>query len=195
MKKMDATTMSADQLISRYGIRDGEDYGRPGTIVPTYTINVKDDGQTAVLAAIKAAKPEIIKIFVAKKAAKEEESRKRAERQAKIDAIPGLREIRDAQNAQADYRYRFNRSFEGKYAVGGMGVGPRPDVDVDALKAQYPTAAAYLRMEEKANSDNYELSWIGNKAIDALLGGMDYAAALGQMDTDVEAFTNRHMWD
>lgn len=196
MVKMDAKVMTAEQLIKRYGIRDGADYGHPGTIVLTYRYNVTGDGQATVIAAIKAKKPEIKAIFAAKKAAKEEAWKREAERQAKIDALPGLREILEAQEALADYRARFNRSFDGEYAVGGMGVGPRPTTDIAALRRKYPAATAYLRADGYANKTNWRMAEIGAAARERIINNPgDYAAAIKEMEDALAAYAAQHMWD
>lgn len=185
--------MTIEELIARYNIRDGADYGQNGQVLVANARQAKADGVAKVKGEIAARKPEIL---AALKSRKDAEKCAAEERQAKIDAIPGLKEIRAAREAAANYRYNFRRSFEGEYAVGGMGVGSRPNVDLKALRTQYPIADAYLRAEAKAESDNYQISAIGEAARERIINAPEsYAAAIAQMDTELGKFAERHLWD
>lgn len=115
---------------------------------------------------------------------------KAAARQAKIDAILGLREIEQKRDALNKYHYDFNRALEN-----GDGLFPkRPDVDMPALLAKYPHAAAYLKAEKNAYSPNCEISAIGTKALEAVIDG-DYKIAIKKMEEEIKEFADRHAWD
>lgn len=125
-----------------------------------------------------------------------QETRKQAEieREERIAAIEGLREIQDARWQLDVWQDKFNRSFDGEYAVGGRGVGRKPEYDFDAAYKKYPQAAAYLAASAKANSYNSEIAAIGEKALTEVIFG-DYKQAMARMEADLQAFTDRHLWD
>lgn len=80
--------MNTQELIQRYRIAlKIDEHGQPNGNLVVYRAD------KAALAAIKAAKPEIVAALLAQR---EAGLRAEQERQAKIDAIPGLREIEAA---------------------------------------------------------------------------------------------------
>lgn len=135
-------------------------------------------------------KAEILAYFSAQR---EEDARKYAEYQAKLAAIPGLREIDAAVNDLNDWQREFEKSFED---VGGLGVRPRPQYDLQAMAEQYPIAAAYRKARSKASGANYELAAIGKAAMDAILDHPEqYAEAVAKMEEEISAFADRHFWN
>lgn len=174
--------MELKRLIEKYGVfaeRNGNGF--------TGRIGVRDGKKAVkdgVADEIKAMKQEILDYF-------HEEDRKEKERQIKIDAIPGLQEILKAQRDLEEYNYKFRKSFED---VGGLGVGQKPDYDFEAAYERYPQAAAYLKAEKKADSVNIEISEIGRKALERVIDG-DYEKAIDDMETELKAFAEKHMWD
>lgn len=161
---------------------------------------VKKDGKMMVhtrarvpakdVAAIKANRNEILKEILD---AKEQARKAYEERQAKINAIPGLSEIKAELEKADDWRRRFNASFETEDG-GGWGVGPRPNYDFDAAYKKYPQAHAYLIAEQEAYKDNYELAEIGQKALEKVINGQ-WKEAMEDMEQEQEEFVKRHMWD
>lgn len=145
-------TNRIDELIKKYEISLSNDGILRGNVVQAEKDNILDD--------IKSRKAEIIARLEETKVAEE---RAAAERAAKIAAIEGLEEIKRARAEVEEWDYRFARSFEGETAVGGMGVGEKPNYDFDAMYKKYPAARAYLRAEAEANRRNYELAAIGRK--------------------------------
>lgn len=141
---------------------------------------------------IKANKPQIIERIKSNEA---EAKRTAEEREAKIAAIPGLKEIEEARADMERWHYEFNRSFDGEYAVGGMGVRPKPNYDFDAMYAKYPVAAAYLKALKQSRKSNYGLATIGEKALEAIINDTDnYAAIIAEMDAEISAYAERHLW-
>lgn len=140
---------------------------------------------------IKARKQEILDYFAAERKA---EADAKAERENKIAQIEGLTEIKAAIADLAKWNREFERSFEGERACGGLGVRARPKADIEAMKQKYPRAAAYLRAEEEIYSGNYETAEIGRKAIEEVIYG-DYEKAMAEMEKDIKAYVNRHIWD
>lgn len=148
--------------------------------------NAKRDGNWD---AIVASKPEIIEILTDDADA---QRRATAKRQAKIDAIPGLSEIRAAMADLAAWRAEFERSFDD---CGGLGVRPRPQYDMDALYKAYPRAAAYLEAESMANASHYAKAAAGQRALERIINGEDAAAALSDARAEWGAHAVDHMWD
>lgn len=177
--------MSLSEIISRYNVVDGAAHGKPGCIGILAANLAKKD---KVVDAIFARKEEILAFIAAEKAAKEAAI---AERAAKIAAIDGLKEIQDALDDLAAWHEEFNASFDD---VGGLGVRAFPQYDIDAMKAAHPQAAAYLKAESYAYKHNYELAAIGRKALEGVING-DWEKAMEDMEAELKAFSDRHMWD
>lgn len=182
--KKDINEMTVAELIDRYTIglfKDGKIWAQ----------GVKK-GDMDAMKVIKARKPEIMAELVAREEAKE---RAWAEWKAKVDAIEGLTEIREAQDKLEQWHMDFAASFEGPEACGGFGVGPRPNVDIDALKARYPRAAAYLQAQSWRNSSNYEKAEAGRVAEEKIVAGEDFAAAIAEMEQRWSDFCTGKAWD
>lgn len=114
---------------------------------------------------------------------------------AKINAIPGLSEIRNAQADLRAWHRELNASFEGDAACGGMGVRPKPTHDLDALRKQYPKAVAYLKADEWSKTENYAKRTAGQSAAHKILAGEDYNVAISEMEEKWSAYCVAHMWD
>lgn len=152
--------MEAKDLIKKYNLQAVEKDGK--MMVHTRArVPAKD------VAAIKEHREEILKEILD---AKEQARKAYEERQAKIKAIPGLAEIKTELAKAADWRRRFNASFETE-SGGGWGVGPRPQYDFEAAYKKYPQAHAYLIAEREAHKSNYELAEIGQRALEKVING------------------------
>lgn len=138
-----------------------------------------------------AHKAEIISYFDQKAA---EEKRIRDERQAKIDAIPGLAEIRAAVRDEERYRHEFDKMMEDE---GNDGAFPpkRPEVSSDALKKQYPRAAAYLLAEEWKYSEHHVKAAAGESAIEQIINGDNCDAVIARMKKTFSDYCEEHIWD
>lgn len=183
--------MDIKSMIDRYGLRlaarfDGGKLVHTGTILISRPQQLQKDN---ALPDIKAAKPEIIAYLEAQEAAERAELE---ERERKIAAIPGLKEIQDAQNDVAAWNKEFRESFAD---VGGLGVRKKPDYDFDAMYAEYPVAAAYLKALAYSMATNDVKAAAGKAAIDAILSGADPAAAIRAMESSFEKHCVNHMWD
>lgn len=117
-----------------------------------------------------------------------------AERKAKIDAIDGLAEIYAAINDEIRYRREFNAMMDDE---GNDGARPpkRPAANVADLEAKYPCAAAYIKAEDYSLSGNHAKSSAGQKALEKIINGDDYAAVLDEMESEWSAYCDAHMWD
>lgn len=125
--------MEVKDLIKKYNLQAVEKDGK--MMVHTRArVPAKD------VAAIKEHRDEILKEILD---AKEQARKAYEERQAKINAIPGLSEIKAELEKAADWRRRFNASFETEDG-GGWGVGPRPEYDFEAAYKKYPQAQRLL---------------------------------------------------
>lgn len=143
--------------------------------------------------AVAADRPLLAEIKAALLAEREEARRQAAERQARIDAIPGLKEIRALIEARAGWRDELTRQMDSE---GGCTSMPGyPEGDVEALCAQYPRAAAYLRAEAWAEAENDVKSEAGAVALKKILNGEPYEAALAEMEQTWQAHVRSHMWD
>ncbi len=182
--------MTVKELVERYHLfkawRNVD--GKPVAGVGTYNKEAEE-----VFDEIVARKEEILAYLNEREEAKRREY-KTLTPAAEIDAIEGLTEIRRAQEELIEWRRKFNASFEGDGAVGGLGVGRKPEHDIDTMMQKYPRAAAYLKAEVMANKENIELANIGKKALKEVVNG-DYTKAMADMQAAEKAFVNRHIWD
>jgi hypothetical protein len=144
---------------------------------------------------IKQKKAEIMAYLKDQRAEDEkraEEARQREkDRSERIKQIEGLKEIQDAIEDLERWQYEFDKSFDD---VGGLGVRPKPDYDIKAMRQKYPRADAYLRAEEEYLKSNYELSAIGKRALEEVIFG-DWQKAMETMDKEIKEFVDRHIWD
>lgn len=184
--------MEIEQLIRRYSLSLGTNpkTGEEGLMANLDAVK-RDNARNEIA----EKKQQIMAYLKAERAEKEREAaeakRKEQERQERIAAIEGLKEIQDAIEDLNRWHYEFEKSFED---VGGLGVRPKPQYDLEAMRAKFHHADAYLRAEEEALKSNYELSAIGKKALDEVIFG-DYKKAMENMDAEIKAFVDRHIWD
>lgn len=175
------------KIISKYDITLNADGDKLAIHRP------KDVNKDKMLQFIKDHKPEILAYLVNEK---NERIAKEQDRQNRIAAIPGLKKIVKAQDEIRAWHQRFFESFEGEDACGGYGVGPKPEYDIEAMKVQYPIAAAYLKAFDQYNKVNYELSAIGKKAMETIIYHPDqYETAIQQMEAELKNFTKKHIFD
>ena len=178
--------MNTQEMIQRYKIAlKIDEHDQPTGNLVVYRAD------KAALAAIKAAKPEIVAALLAQR---EAGLRAEQERRAKIDAIPGLREIEAARIDLVNWKLEFDASFDGENG-GGVGVRPKPKYDMDAMYAQYPRAKAFLEAQNFAESDNDAKATAGRKALEAIINGENYEQAIHTMNSEWAAYCESHLWD
>jgi len=92
-----------------------------------------------------------------------------SERAAALDAaVPGLALLREAAEEDARHHAQHGRWIAGD----GLGRPPAPKRhDVDALAAQYPRAACYLKAEGYRDAANHHKAAAGQRAMDLLTEG------------------------
>ncbi len=122
------------------------------------------------------------------KAAKEKAGIVRAE---KIKTLfPGLKEIERARNYEEEDRRRFERMME---RGDGYYKSCKPEISSDALRKQYPAAAAYLRAQAYTRSNNIGKYSAGAKAIERLMAGENYKTVIADMEREWSAYVSAHI--
>ena len=187
----DAKNATVEELIERYNISLQTEF-QNGKLVLTGKIytpcgqKVEADNATGVLKERKAAiYAYLLDLHDAKIKAAEE-------RQAKIDAIEGLKELRAARADIASWNEEFEKSFDN---VGGLGVRPRPVYDMKALEEKYPRASAYLKADSWSDASNFEKASAGKKALERIINGEDHALVLLDMQEEWSKACESHLWD
>ena len=143
--------------------------------------------------AVAADRPLLAEIKAALLAEREDVRRQAAARQARIDAIPGLKEIRALIDAQAGWRHELTRQMDSEDGCTSM--PGYPEGDIKALYARYPRAVAYLRAEAWTEAENDVKSHAGAVAREKIINGEPYEAALAEMEQTWQAHVRSHMWD
>ncbi|MBQ2063443.1 MAG: hypothetical protein II456_02590 [Firmicutes bacterium] len=174
--------MTIREMIDRYAIIEGTGDKRGKIYVGRASLADRE----GTFDEIRARKGEILKYF-------EDQARDAELRAAKVRSIEGLDIITAAIADMNGWRREFNASFDSEDG-GGFGVRPHPDHDIDALMQRYPRAAAYLKAKEYADKESLSLSEIGKRAVDRILDG-DYVNAISDMQSEIKAFVDRHLWD
>ena len=176
--------MNAQELILQYRIAlKIDEHGQPTGNLVVYRAD------KAALAAIKAAKPEIVSMLLEQR---EAGIRAEQERQKKIAAIPGLREIEAARSDLVNWKLEFDASFDSENG-GGVGVRPKPKYDMDAMYAQYPRAKAYVEAQEFAASENDAKSAAGRKALESIINGENHEQAIATMNSEWAAYCRNNI--
>lgn len=175
--------MTVSEMIKAYNIT--LDPAKPGMLRAYNVKKVKADNAMKTIAE---AKPEIMAILTAEKEAKEKAIR---EREEKIAAIEGLSELEAAIAEHEKYHYDFNRAMEN-----GNGVLPNlPKSDIPALKEKYPRAAAYVKAYNWTLASHFVKCGAGRKALERIINGEDYSAAIRDMEKEFSDYCNEHIWD
>jgi hypothetical protein len=155
------------------------------------TTSVRKSDAPAYAAYVKAHKPEILSFLLEKE---EAEKKAAAERQAKIDAIEGLKELEAANEALLNYREAFNRAIENDDAIFPSKPSVTPE-GIEALRKKYPRAAAYRKAEAGSLAANYVQASAYKKALERIINGDDYEKALADADAEWKAYLDEHIWD
>ena len=175
--------MTATELIKKYNITLSPN--SDDKVVIRNTELAKADN---IIDDVIANKAEIISIL---KAEDEAARNKIREELAKIDAIEGLAEIRDAIVEHNRYWEKFNYAVEH-----GTGKLPaKPKTDADDLMKKYPRAAAYLKAEGYANAANDAKAIAGKKARERIINGEDYDKVIADMEGEWKSYCNKNIWD
>ena len=163
--------MNAEEMIGKYSIRLNDDQIQ--AMLPKGTTD-------AEVAAIKAAKPEIV-------ACLKEQERIEQEREARIDAIPGIEAMREYRRAMEAWEQRREHAIARE--------------DYAALAAEpekpegYPEAEAYMALEGMSYASNYAKSAAGRKGIKAVKDGADPVQALADAKAEWTTHCESRKWD
>lgn len=136
-----------------------------------------------------ARKDEVLEYLKTEKAKKEEE------RKAKDpeNVIAGLRVLKEAIAKLENYYYLREKRFEDE-RLSSLPIA-KPNVDLDALKAKYPRAAAFLKAEAWSYASHYAKAAAGSRACKRILAGEDYEKVIADMDKEWSDYVNEHMWE
>lgn len=164
-----------DELINKYEITAG--FNPQKGEVLRFRTGVSNE----IREEIKSMKPEILA----------ELKRRKSERQSKIDAIEGLKEIEHARYLIAEWRRKNNASIDRGDSV----YVPRPKVDIAALEAQYPRAVAYLFAEGYSYAANFRKAAAGRRALEKIINGEDHEKVISDMEAEWSEYTHQHRFD
>lgn len=156
---MDTLNRMIKKLIEKYGIQLLDE----NTLVIEIGVPAKD------LLLIDKHKEEILSILKTRRRAEQIAA---AEFQAKIEAIPGLKEVESALEAVATWSYiRRNKT--------------PPEYDWQSMQVKHPKAFAYLKAREYERSANRMKARAGRDAVVKIVNGEDYQAAIAEMEESV----------
>lgn len=144
-------------------------------------------------AEIQPAREEFMAYFKRLEDEEKAKSEKAKERDRRVASIPGVKEIREAEDALWKWRRDFNRAMER-----GDGIIPTKKVkesDLEDLIKKYPDADFALKVEDERYSDNYEIAAIARRAYDAIGDGLSVAEVKVRYEKEKDEFVKRHMWD
>ena len=122
----------------------------------------------AVIAEIKAKKPEILAFLLAEEKAKKDAYNLR---QSKIAAIPGLSELRAAIEERWAHSAAITRMMEDEHNDGARPPKSPTGRNPDEIAKEFPVAALWLKAEDYENSSNVNKFSAGEKAQELILAG------------------------
>lgn len=160
--------MTAAELIKKYDIR----LFNSEQIAVTSGEKAKKDNAIDI---IKENKAEIISILTAEQKAKEE-------KETKIKAIEGLKEIEKARFELENFYERLAQAMDNEYTSGIL--PSNPITNLKELENKYPRAVAYLKAERWFLSKNYTKSDLGGKALNRIINGDPYKNAIDDMERE-----------
>ena len=195
-ESINLSAMTAEELADRYDCKLQLEF-KAGKTVPTgafYAYNHRLMRQEGAYDEIARHKDEIKALLLKRH---DDEVRAWEERKAKIAAIPGLKEIVDALDDLTQWHEEFNRSFDERYGsgCGGLGVRAKPQYDLDAMRVQYPRAAAYLKMRDWSRKEFIEQAIIGKKALEKIINDDHWEQAVADAEKELDDYITVHIWD
>jgi hypothetical protein len=116
----------------------------------------------------------------------------KAQREAKIQAIEGLKELKAA-IAQEQYEYEQRQKRWESESLSSI-MPEKPAVSVVELKAKYPRAAAYITAEGWSRSSNSGKRQAGKKALERIIAGENHEQVLADMEAEWSEYV-RARWD
>lgn len=139
------------------------------------------------IASIKAHKAEIVAHLM-------EELQDRYDRQAAIDVIPGLWQIREAERHNDSIRRTLERCWDsGASVLPGVGSG-LAWADVESLEAAYPVAVAWRKLEDDSKSAITELQTLAERFALRLLSGESSSALMAEYEPEKSRIVREWGW-
>lgn len=181
---MEIREMTAEQLVHKFSIF------QQGDKIGTRNIPRDDKTKADLLGAMRSKKPEILQYL---HDVKEQEANAMRERQAKIDAIPGIAELRAAIEDVNSWHREYSENIHS--GASGVGLRAKPQYDLDAMREKYPRAAAYLKACEMANAANYAKAAAGEKARERIINGEDCEQVLSDAEKEWDTYVKERAWD
>ena len=188
---MDFSDWTTEKFVRHYNIV------RHGDKVGSYFIPTDPAAREEVLAEMRKRKPEIMRYLIEREEAAKKEAEERRvkaeERQAKIDAIEGLAELRAAYADIRSWREEYNENIDKGYS--GVGLRKMPQYDIKGMRARYPRAVNYLLAEGMANAAHYRKSGAGKKALERIINGEDGDQALKDAEAEWNDYIHENIWN
>ena len=89
------------------------------------------------------------------------------------------------------YHDEFTRALE----EGNGRLPAHPTSDIPALKEKYPRAAAYVKAYNWTLASHFVKCGAGRKALERIINGEDYDAAIRDMEKEFSDYCDEHIWD
>ena len=181
----------AEALVEKYKIfreleRVGTELCETGKILIPNETHPTEEAMTEIRESKSA-----IMDFLAGREFKRQQERLRRERN--FEAVPGVKELRQARREWSKYHRDFERCFYNDEDFSDL--GPKPQSDEASLEKQFPSACFALEVDGKRFAANYEISAIAEKAYNALCEGGNWKDVKKVYDADMSEFCQRHLWD
>lgn len=135
------------------------------------------------IASIKAHKAEIVAHLMA-------ELQDGYDRQAAIDVIPGLWQIREAERHNDSIRRKMERAWDSGSCI----LPSAKATDVEALKAAYPVAVAWRKLEDDSKSAITELQPLAKRFALRLLSGESSSALMAEYEPEKSRIVREWGW-
>lgn len=180
---MEISKMTAEQLVQSFSI-----FLRGDKIA---TIHMPEDpeARAELMDAMRGKKQEIVQYL---RGVSAQEERAAQERQAKIDAIPGLKELRAAIEDLDSWREECRENID--CGASGVGLRAKPEYDLDAMYKQYPEAAAYIKADAMSRAEHYVKAAAGKKAKDRIINGEDCGHAIADAEKEWHDYVTGNVW-
>lgn len=135
------------------------------------------------IASIKAHKAEIVAHLMA-------ELQDGYDRQAAIDVIPGLWQIREAERHNDSIRRKMERAWDSGSCI----LPSAKATDVEALEAAYPVAVAWRKLEDDSKSAITELQPLAKRFALRLLSGESSSALMAEYEPEKSRIVREWGW-
>lgn len=179
--------MTINEMIEKYNIylAHGDNDGHIGI---RNSDEAKRDNAVSEIAQHKA------EIMAVLQQAEDEKKQRYAEYCSKIDAIEGMQELEAAIDEWDAYHAAVRESIDGE-SEDVVRPTPKPESSIEELLKKYPRAAAYHTAKSYSLADHYMKSTLGKEAVDQIINGEDFEAAISEMKTAWTNYCEDHIND